>query len=217
MFLRVCGAVILTVVLLCSGAYVARGLHGAAEVADARERAATAVVEALPAAQERAIAERDRVRPALAARWGSPAYSWQELICDLDTRDAGWIVQSYEQYCRISTVDLVPVPAASGSECEDLWVRSGPLSGVKLVRGPATALGQEEPYLAMCPDGVLAPQRSGTTRLLSGARPTDLEESAGWLVVRMSTEVSRTDLGCDPWALLFCNAPVDDPVLGEVG
>lgn len=216
-FLRACGALIMAVVLVTAGVYVAHGLRGAAAVADARERAAGAVAEALPAGQELADRERDRVRRAVAARWGSPAYSWQELVCDFDTVDAGWIVQSYEQYCRISTVDLVPAPTASGPDCEDLWVPSGPLSGVELVRGPSAAFDQEEPYLARCPDGIVEPQRSGATRLLSGARPTDLDESAGWLVVRMSTQLSRTDLGCDPWAPLFCNPPLDRPVLGEAG
>ncbi|HYF73805.1 MAG TPA: hypothetical protein VD864_13335 [Nocardioides sp.] len=215
--LRGCAALIVVVVLVGAIGYVAHGLRGAARVADARERARDELAAALPAGRQEATREHDRVQRAVTARWGSPAYSWQELVCDLDTRDAGWIVQSYEQYCRIRTVDLVPAPAAEGAECEYPWVRSGPLAGVDLVRGPTAAFDRERPYEAMCPDGIMAPLPWGASRLLGGARPSSLDESAGWLVVTTSTELSRTDLGCDPWKPVFCSAPVDDPVLDDAG
>ncbi|HEY0951318.1 hypothetical protein [Nocardioides sp.] len=213
-FLRWCAALLLLAVLVAAAGYLAGGLHGAAQVAKAKEAAAAAVEVGLPAGQRQADHEQARVHRAAVERWGSPAYSWQELVCAIGSRDAGWIVESYEQDCRIVSVDLVPRPRTTGTGCTSLWVRTGPLAGADLVRGSTAALAQQEPSAAMCPDGIVTPRRSGATRLLSGARPADLDESPAWLVVTTSVEVSTTDLGCDPWALLFCQAPVDEPVLG---
>jgi len=155
-----------------------------------------------------------RVRRAVVERWGSPAYSWQELVCAIDSRDAGWIVQGYEQSCRIVSVDLVS-PAAGDERVVHEPV--GPIRTVGRCRPRARArdrADREEPYQARCPDGLLVARQYGATRLLSGRRPADLDESPAWLVVTTSVDVSTTDLGCDPSALVFCQSPVDGPVLG---
>src|SRR4051812_11120827 len=116
-FLRCCAALVLGFVLLVATLYVARGLHGRAEVSAAKQQAVDELVAALPDSRRQAVRDRDRVRAAVAGRWGRPTYSWQELVCQLESRDAGFIVQSYDQDCRLETVDLIPVARARGDGC----------------------------------------------------------------------------------------------------
>ena len=154
--------------------------------------------------------------------WGRPAYAWRELQCDLDSVDAGWIVQDYTQECRIRSVDLIPSTRAPGNRCQ--WSSIPPLSttpgpgneplyGAAARIGPSSAFDEERPYRFGCPDGIVGPPKYGASRLLNGSRPTSLDESPAWIVVTVDTDVSTTTLGCDPWALLFCDEPVDEPVL----
>jgi hypothetical protein len=218
--LRWCGYVALALVLLVVGGYVIRGLSGAAGVAHAKKRAAAELAAALPASEEQSVRDRDRVRAAVVATWGRPTYAWQELVCSLDTVDAGWIVQSYTQECRIRSVDLIPATGAAGDRCE--WtsvptrVEGEPMSGVTATIGPSSAFDEQHPYRLGCPGGILAPPTGGASRMLSGSRPADLESSPAWIVVTTDTAVSSTDLGCDPWAVVFCSSPVDRPVLGDL-
>jgi hypothetical protein len=230
-FLRVCAYSFLGFVLLVGGVYVAQGLHGAAKVSRAKEQAAAEVTEALPAAKVQAVRDRDAVRAVTSTKWGRPAYAWQELTCSLGTVDAGWIVQSYTQECRIRSVDLFPTADAArvesgvpGWECDfsslSLDVPTDPRAAAvpwaSVDRGPSSALAGENPTQVGCPD-LLEPSRLGVSRMLSGVRPTSLDQSPGWTVVTVSTDVSSSDLGCSPWALLFCTSPIDEPVIGEAG
>jgi hypothetical protein len=217
--LRWCAYVALALVLLVVAGYVIRGLNEAADVAAAKKRAAAELAAALPASQERAVRDRDRVRAAVVARWGRPTYAWQELVCSLDTVDAGWIVQSYTQECRIRSVDLIPTTSADGDRCE--WTpvpqtKGEPVSGVAATIGPSNAFDEDHPYRFGCPGGIVAPPTGGASKLLTGSRPKDLDASRAWIVVTTDTSVSSTDLGCDPWAIPFCSSPADRPVLGDL-
>jgi hypothetical protein len=227
--LRWCAYGVLVVVVAGGVAYVVHGLSGAAAVAQAKQDAAAELAAALPASTHQATRDRDRIRTRVVAAWGRPAYSWQELVCSLDSRDAGWIVQSYTQECQVRSVDLIPVARAKGARCEWLptpnTTTSGgsgtdpaaePPPGADIRRGPSTAFDEAHPFRWECPGGILAPTMSGASRLLSGNRPADLDESPAWVVVTVSTDVSSSDLGCDPWTLLFCTEPVDRPVLGNL-
>jgi hypothetical protein len=227
MLLRWCAFGVVAVVLAAGVVYVVHGLRGAAAVAQAKQDAASELAAALPASTQQAARDRDRIRTGVVAAWGRPAYSWQELVCVLDSRDAGWIVQSYTQECQVRSVDLIPATRAKGAQCE--WLpppsttpsegsgtdpAAEPLSGADIRRGPSTAFDEAHPFRWGCPGGILAPTTSGASRLLSGSRPANLDESPAWVVVTVYTDVSSTDLGCDPWTLLFCTEPVDRPVLG---
>lgn len=220
-------SILLGVVLVAVAAHVDHGLYAAANVAAAQRQAVRDLTAALPASTGRAARDRDRVRTALEAPWGRPAHSWQELVCDLQSRDVGWIPQTYEQTCRIRSVDLIPTRHTTGAGCERLptlddarrGVGAGspdPLWAVEAALGPAAVVGGADPQAAGCPDGITAPARYRTSRLLTGTRPATLRGSPAWVVVEVDTDVSRTDLGCDPWALLFCTPPVDAPVLGAL-
>jgi hypothetical protein len=52
------------------------------------------------------------------------------------------------------------------------------------------------------------------SKLLAGTRPSSLSASPSWIVVEARTSLTDSVLGCDPWGVLFCSSPVDEPVLG---
>jgi hypothetical protein len=210
------------VVVIIAASYVAHGIVGAQAVSRARRQAAQDLDAALSAGWDSANIDRERARSAAATRWGRPRYSWQELVCTLETREAGWMVESYEQRCRIRSVDLIPVAAKSQDQCEFIpgprphsafWKAIPPTT--TLIRGPSEALGGNRPPEHSCPDDLLHPSTSGESRLLSGERPPTLAGSPAWIVMAEQTDVSTTDLGCSPWRIPFCNAPVDRPSLGS--
>lgn len=214
--MRVIACVVLGGVALLGVLYVVRGLVGTAHVAAAKKQAAADLAAALPTSERRATVNRRQVRASL-DRLGAPAYSWQELVCELDTNDVGWIVDEYVQQCDIRSVDLIPAAQAAPGDCEYLSLpeasketRSGT---VAVWRGRSTVLDSESPGARMCPDGLTGPPLIGTSRMLEGRRPRGLSSSAAWIVVETVTPVSRTVLGCDPWTVGFCTAPVDAPVM----
>ena len=228
--LRWLAIVFLAVVLMLAAGYVAHGIHGSADVTKAKRRAVADLAEALPGKKRQALADRDGVRTAYVDAWGRPAYAWQELACELDTVEAGWIVEDYTQECRIVSVDLVPTATPPSDRCQDLPLPA-PLpaagtspgagaevrSGGDINIGPASAFDDDHPYRFGCPGGILQPQRYLTSRMLNGSRPARLDASPAWIVVTVTTTVTSSHLGCSPWDPLFCDAPVDHPVMGEVG
>jgi hypothetical protein len=214
-------------VVLLAAAYVGHGLHGAVQVENAKKAAVAQLAAALPDSKAQSIRDRDQARDRYVVSWGRPAYAWQELVCELDTVDSGWIVQEYTQQCRIRSVDLIPTatsgrdgrcvstqfPAATpGAAPESAW-QYGALATV----GPSGAFDDQHPYRHGCPGGIVEPSPYATTVLLTGRRPASLDASPGWIVVDLTTHVSTTTLGCSPWALLFCSEPVDHPVVGDIG
>jgi hypothetical protein len=233
-------------VLLMSAAYVASGVHGTIVLAKAKKKAVSDLAAELPGGKVEAVRDRDQVRAAYRATWGPPEYAWQELVCELDTVDVGWIADHYTQRCRIRSVDLIPTTATSG-RCSRAPLPTtapapapsttttstpgtnpgpgaGPPSGPGLDTryravvdiGPTDAFDDHHPYRLGCPGDILEPPDFPATRMLSGSRPPSLAASPAWIVVTIDTAVSTTDLGCDPWAVLFCTEPVDRPIIGDV-
>jgi hypothetical protein len=218
--LRWCAYLVLSFVVLVAALYLAHGLSGRAEVRAAQQQASADLTAALPAAERQATEDRDRARSL--SRLGSPAYAWQEVVCQLSTREGGWIVQDYVQECEVRSVDLYPATGPDSGSCEyqpppldEATSASGTPLIVSIDRGPASGFESDEPWGRSCPDWVLAPARAESSRLLTGRRPADLSASPVWVVVSTRTPVSSTSLGCSPWGLLFCNAPVDHPVLDD--
>jgi len=214
-FLRVIAIAVAVGVALLTILYLTQGLVGRGRVEEAKEQATADLAAALPSAQLQATAERDRVRASL-SQLGAPTHSWQELVCELDTNDRGWIVDEYVQQCNIRIVDLVPTTGVATSDCEHLYFPDA-ISAANVVvgvwRGRSTVLAAQRPWLQGCPDGLTGPPLIGASRLLQGRRPENLSSSSEWIVIETLTPVSRTVLGCDPWAILFCSSPVDSPVM----
>jgi hypothetical protein len=213
---KIITAVLVAPVVLVVGAYVVHGVAGTVKVSKAKGRAATDVATALPTSD--AEAQRQQARLRLQFGGGSaPAYSWRELDCEIDSNDAGWIVQDYEQDCEVRTVDLFPLTDASPGGCHFVAdPGAGEASYRTLVtRGQTSAVTAPIEARTYCPDGLTAPRKVGASRLLDGARPTDLTSSPGWLIAESRTPVSRTTLGCNPWGVVFCGRPVLHPVLAD--
>lgn len=218
---RVLGFVVLAVVGLLASGYALFGVVGTIEVAVAKHQARSDVEGALPLSQRRAELDRDSARAALASKdpaLTSPTYSFTELDCHIESNDAGWMVQDYYQECDVRTVDLYAV-ADGPAECDDEYDAVGTpaeaAGHVVVHTARAEALDSDEPWRHMCPDGVVAPSRSGASRVLAGARPADLDASPGWVMVETTTPVSETTLGCNPWAIIFCTEPVTGPALPD--
>ena len=217
-FLRWCAYLALSFVVLVVALYLAHGLSGRAEVRAAQQQASADLTAALPVAEPQATEERHRARGL--TRLGIPTYAWQEVVCQLNTREGGWIVQDYVQECEIRSVDLYPTTGPDSGSCEYQPPPLGEATSaaatpliVSIDRGPASGFESEEPWARSCPDWVLTPAQAESSRLLTGRRPAELSASPAWVVVSTHTPVSSTSLGCSPWGLLFCSAPVDDPVL----
>jgi hypothetical protein len=219
-FLRWCAYLVLSFLVLVAALYLGHGLNGRAEVRAAQQQATADLAAALPDGERQATEDRDRARN-LGSR-GTPTYAWQEVVCQLNTREGGWIVQDYVQECEVRSVDLYPTTGPDSGSCEyqpppldEAASTSGTPLIVSIDRGPASGFESDEPWARSCPDWVLTPAHAQSSRLLTGRRPADLSTSPAWVVVSTHTPVSNTSLGCSPWDLLFCSAPVDHPVLDD--
>jgi hypothetical protein len=215
-FLRVIAMAATGFLALLGILYLTQGLVGSAHVKKAKEQAAADLTAALPSAQVEATAARERVRASL-SQLGAPTNSWQELVCELETNDSGWVVNEYVQQCDIRSVDLIPTTRAAAGDCENLYfpeaIQAANVGFVGVWRGRSTVLAAERSWEHNCPDGLTGPPLIGTSRLLQGRRSENLSASSGWIVVVTTSSVSRTVLGCNPWAILFCSEPIDTPVM----
>ena len=209
--LRAIGLVLAGIVTLVVAAYVAIGLSGMAQVSDAKKQAVAELDSALAKTEASAAAEHDRL---LAAEAPDPAYSWREVVCELTTNDAGWMVDDYVQECSLRSVRLTPAHDVAGT-CDLLdtrFVEGSPSTSVVAWRGPGPEL-EADSHVPGCPSGLTAPGPGDVSRILEGTRPSNLSSSASWVMVEARTPLSETILGCDPWAVIFCSSPVDAPVL----
>ncbi len=209
--LRVTGLGLAGLVALVATVYVVHGLGGLREVEAAKRRAVVDLADGLATTGQESSAE---VVRRTTARFGSPTYSWQEVVCELTTRDAGWMVDDYVQECSLRSVSLVETRHDS-TDCQLLEASQAepdPPTTVVVWRGPAAALESTD-YVSGCPSDVLTPGFRAASRLLDGDRPSSLSSNHTWVVVEAKTSLSSTLLGCSPWGVLFCSAPVDGPVL----
>lgn len=216
-FFRVVGLGFLGLLALVVLVYVVRGVVGTVAVASAKHQARSDIEEALPVSQHSAELDRDAVRAALAAaepELGEPVHSFTELSCEIASHDSGWIAQDYYQDCEVRTVDLYAV-ADAPAQCDFDIVEAADvaINGVSVHRGQATSFDRAEPWERSCPDGVVTPSRFGASRVIDGSRPSDLDDSPGWVLVETTTPVSETTLGCNPWGVVFCFEPVSGPTL----
>ncbi len=206
--------------------YVGHGLLATVELSSARTQAVDDLEVGLPRARQDAEQAQNALRPGVPGV-GLPAYSWLELECELDSIDAGWIAQDYEQVCHVRTVDVHPAPAgvaASTSVGPCAYVPLATPSGTVGTDGrqvvesahlvPSEALTPVAGERAPCAYLVPAVDRD-TMRVLAGQRPADVAAGEQWLVVQSRAVASRTTVGCHPWAVVFCTTPPGFPVLGD--
>ena len=81
--------------------YLAYGLWGTAQL-DRAEDEARDVVATL--ARERAGVQEPIV--ATRAEFGEPVRSYSQVVCEMTSLDAGWMVTAYAQRCALEAVDV---------------------------------------------------------------------------------------------------------------
>ncbi|MBR7744658.1 hypothetical protein KC207_15280 [Phycicoccus sp. BSK3Z-2] len=212
--LRVLLVLLLAVVLVPVGLFLGSGVVRLVQLDAARDRAAAERDAGLPAA--RASAE-DALDGALAAvratGTGAERARFAELSCRLESVDAGWVPQSYDDVCVVRAVAILVLPEGTevGDSCEGLGIpdppdRAEPRTFAVAQRGPAAALTAERPWEHDCTSDLREPG-TGRTLVLEGDRPAPPAPGEAWVVVRSEARVSRTGLGCRPFSVLFCGGP----------
>jgi len=204
--------VALVLVTTVVAVYVGRGLWVSSQVARAQDQAAADLTAGLPSGQ--AEAERDLGAVVRVAQAGEPSHVWRELVCEVDNQDAGmFLVDYYYQRCFIHSVAAIPAEGADPGNCESL-----PLPPRFRFSARVLVTTARPGDVDHCARRTIEDPRyvsSRASRLLEGtpATPSDLQASPYWVVAVVDTEVSKTELGCAPWKVLFCTLPVDAPTM----
>jgi len=204
------------VVLMTAAAvvFVGRGLWVSRQVADAQDQALADLTAGLPAG--RADAERDLDALVQAARAGEPSHMWRELVCEVDNQDAGmFLVDYYYQRCFLHSVAVIP---AVEHDADTNYCERRPVPRRVRFSGNALITIARPDEVGDCAAGTLELAfqiESRASRPLEGSAATlsELQASPYWVVVVANTEVSKTELGCAPWKVLFCEVPVGAPVI----
>ena len=197
-------------------AYVARGVVLQQQVSRAVDQAARDVRDGLPAAER--AAQGDLAVVVEAAGGAAPAFVWRELVCDVDNQDAGlFLVDHYVQRCVIHSVALIETEAVTrgAGYCDGPY--ADPTTPT-MAAGGSQITAVRAARATDCADVTLPMAWQVESRIVrplegSAPRPARLASSPAWLVAVADTSVSSTELGCSPWKLPFCWAPVDSPSL----
>jgi hypothetical protein len=205
---------VLVLVTLGVGAYVGSGLWVSRQVAHAQDQAAADLHTSLPGGRE--DAERDLDALVLAAKSGEPTHVWRQLVCEVDSQDAGmFLVDYYYQRCFIHSVALIRTDGrgADVGSCE-----SKPLPRQFRFSGAALITTSRPDEVADCAADtlMLSFQIESRASIPLGGSPvtlSQLQASPYWVVVVVDTEVSKTELGCAAWKVVFCSVPVDAPAV----
>ena len=192
------GRIFLGVVALVVGLYVVQGVVGTWEVRQAKAEARESVrtIEGDTTATDAAV---DVTREAL----GEPVRSWSQVVCTIESHDAGWIVQDYVQRCSREVVDI----------------HRGDLER----RAEGVGEPDQDIRVEVCADRECVPEpvaqveesrvRGAGTAPDWGAR-AELGEGSH-TVVTVTGPATEVVLGCSPWGVVFCTVPVDGPVTPE--
>lgn len=233
--LRLLRRVLLAFFLLLLMAYAVLVGSGLVRSQSLKESARTQLNDSVPRALQSAAAFSAQVREAA----GAPAHAWVAEECRLTSRDAGWIVETYEQRCAVDGVDAYAV--GSLAEARRLAQRLAPLTGAGAEAAaterecavladrtvgdgpPATAVRTTVHFVPShrtreYPCGVApvdGPTTSGAERLHAGAHDR-LPSDTAWVVVERSAGVGEHEVGCVQWSVLFCSPPPGVPVLSPV-
>ncbi|QZY28893.1 hypothetical protein [Nocardioides coralli] len=208
----VVGLVLLGYLFVNVGALVAASAHRDELAGQITQRLA----ETVPAARER----QQQVSATASRR---PDRTWLVQECSFETRDAGWMVQSYREVCTLRSVaawqveDLRAaralvdgVPGLEGlRQVESLGctaVAHGPTGTASYVAGGwDREVVMDRPW---CLVGV-EPRDSQPSRAVTGS-PELFDPGVDWLVLDHEVELVEEDLGCVHWSVLFCDNPFGD-------
>ncbi|WP_068260363.1 hypothetical protein [Janibacter limosus] len=178
--------------------YVVSGLVGMAQVHGAKGDALESV-----RMLERDTGTTDQIVQDNRATLGEPERSWSQVVCEIGSNDGGWMVNDYTQLCSRQVVDVYP--ASVLSQAEGLADLS---EGVRV--SECTQVRCTEPVTT---------QPSVSYRTSVGTEPVwDVNEDVdggSHTVVTVHGPRSTTVLGCSPWGVVLCSAPVDQPLMPQ--
>ncbi|PRY57497.1 hypothetical protein BCF74_1158 [Knoellia remsis] len=206
--LRWLGRLVVGAVALVLFAYLAMGawksVQNSRDADAAREWVARMAED--PAA---AVERRDAVRPGL----GEPVASWTQVVCELTSQDAGWMVQNWVQRCETTAVDAYRAAPGLAERASATAERLDP------TRESAVVLEVQECSGDACADLGPAP-RTPSSRWAFGATASTEPRPAGaalpdgdLVVVTATADREVMPLGCHPWKPIFCDEPRDSPAL----
>lgn len=198
-FLRWTARVILGIFAFLVLVYLVQGLWGTARLHGAKGDAEETV-----RALQRDTGLTDQAVKDNRAALGEPERSWGQVVCELRSRDAGWVVQDYAQQCEWQHVAIYPATVQRRAERLD-----DPVGSVRV---------KECDDVDCLPEPQAAPTGEGI-EWWAGTEPVWFAQSelgdGRYTVVTTSGPQSTTELGCNPWVLPFCTEPVDHPVMPQ--
>lgn len=176
-----------------------------------------------------------RAEEALAAAWGEPLATREQLSCATSPVDSGWFVSEYRHLCELTYVALFDAPRdavrardqldgvaeveglfggdefSDTSECPTLrrsaGVRDEP--GREVIYLPAEVLRSDDHY---CTRRIRA--RDADHRAVdfqertSGDLSPVVDRGDPVVAVSWTQRISSDRLGCSPFMVLFCNEPL---------
>lgn len=198
-FVRWTGLVSMSLVALLVLIYVVTALIAAVQLGGDKDDARSTVAQLV-----RDTGDVDRRVKDNRETLGEPLRSWSQVVCDLQSRDSGWVVNSWYQRCSLQQVDIYP--AADLERAEAL---------ADTHRGVSIEDSADD-YVDVDPVPIEAAEDYSAT----AATPpkwsvrADLD-GEDYTVVTVSSADATTDLGCSPWVPLICEEPVDRAVMPE--
>ncbi len=200
-FLRWTGLAAMGLVVLLVLGYAVSGMVGTVQVMGAKDDARETVRQLA-----RDTGDVDRQVRLNRETLGDPLRSWSQVVCEMETHDSGWVVDSWYQRCALRQVDIYPASdlgRAKQLEDSDRRVDAQNSSDLEGSSEPAPAQGTLEGFGSTA----ATPPRWSVRG--------DLEEGEPVTVVTVSGPVAEPDLGCNPWWVVLCDEPVDRPVMPD--
>lgn len=161
-----------------------------------------------------------------------PVYSLSRLECELGHRDSGWMVQSYQNICKIMSTDVYLESDIAGEAAAaiaqiknqpetDLWCNnefeyitneSNYSYRMTLTYVPTAS----EKYLCQQRGVPKIPDYNENRVVQKVLSEKGISPRENFVAFDFEETVSSTDLGCRPIKVIFCNEPIKKPVLPKV-
>lgn len=197
-FMRWTGIVALGLVAVIVAVYVAKGVIGTVQVGGAKDDARESVGQLA-----RDTGDVNRQVATNRETLGTPLQSWSQVVCELTSNDAGWIVQSWEQGCSLEQVDVYSAGDFDRAESlRDVDPRVDVTDwSDEPARPPLPAQDVRRLWLHLGEPADVG--RAGGPRQ-RGSHPRHGERAR-----------RRDGPRLQPWGVVFCEEPVDRPVMPE--
>lgn len=212
---RIAGVVLAIAVAGLLLVYVGHGLLEARKVSAAQDKARQSVEAARPVLDD-VVARLDAA--GAAAALGPVVERRSGIRCSIDGVGAGWVTQYYEQNC-VAEASLTVASAGSAADVAEAMGGNvdagGGCGSYILPEGADTAA--RAGIVVRWMDSAETAARCGpddSSRAIAFGHHESAAAAEGAVVRFESREwLEPTELGCRPWSVIFCSAPVDEPAL----